>query len=139
VVPGTAGGRRQDLRRAGTDKTQSLSPPQGTTRAESPKRVNDAIKQRPSPFDTILARTGRLAECKPAIAATARGWLYGLLEFLRRPKRDLLTGFDRHGFPRRRVASHPSCTVSNLEDAEASQANLVTILEMTGSERHHVA
>src|ERR1700733_14644104 len=71
--------------------------------------------------------------------APSKPGLYRLLQFLRWPERDLFAGRDFDRSTRRRVSAHACRSVSHLQDAEASKADFVALLEMTGRERHQIA
>ena len=52
------------------------------------------------------------------------------LEFLGGPEGDLLAGLDLDGLARRRIAPHACRTLADLQDAETTETDPVTFLEM---------
>jgi hypothetical protein len=64
--------------------------------------------------------------------------LHGLLQFLRRPERNLLAGLDLDRLTGRWIPTHPRRSRPDLEDTQASQPDFVTPLEMAGRERHEI-
>ena len=65
--------------------------------------------------------------------------LYRFFQFLRRPERDLLAGFDLDGLAGRRVATHPGRPLPHLKDAETGQPDFVTLFQMAGGQRYQIA
>src|SRR5580658_1725618 len=68
-----------------------------------------------------------------------RRTLHGLFQFLCWPEADLLAGLDLDRLTGRRVPSHPSGSWPYLEDAKASQADFVALLEVLGGECNEIA
>src|SRR3954451_3719937 len=62
----------------------------------------------------------------------------GFLELLEGAERDLLGSLDLDRFAGRGVAAHAGGALANLQDAEAADADAVTLLQVLGDDLDHV-
>src|SRR5690606_11039321 len=66
-------------------------------------------------------------------------WSDGLLELFGGPERDLFGGFDLNFLAGGRITPLAGGAFADLENAEADNADAITLLEMLGDARDHVA
>src|SRR5215468_20309 len=102
-----------------------------------------------APPQPILRVTTRLATTQhglpepvsgnPCHAPPATGWLDRFLELFRGAERDFLTRLDLNRFAGGRIAPHAGGALANLKDAEATDANAVTLLQVLDHEADEVA
>src|SRR5262245_12084092 len=64
--------------------------------------------------------------------------LNGFLEFFRRAEGHLLARLDLDRLAGRRIAAHARCALTNLKDAEATDADPVALLQVLHHHRHEV-
>src|ERR1700744_105455 len=62
----------------------------------------------------------------------------GFLEFLGGAEGDLLRSLDVDCFAGGGVAAHAGCTLADLQDAEADDADALTLLQVLGDPHDHV-
>lgn len=87
----------------------------------------------------FIWRSRVLPDCSDKTRIAKKSVLDGFLEFFGSAESDFLAGLNLDLFAGRRVTAHARRTLTDLQDAETADADLVTLLEMLREETHEVA